>query len=126
LRDRFHRLDRLEELHADRNRAQPKIPVQSVDDRVPVIRLHDTLHSELTNYSAVLRSSEQLPPRTIRISGPAAAGCRAAAAWWGDRRRAPATAAAPGADAAARAASDLRRALSRSRPSRAGRRPRPP
>ena len=30
-----------------------KIPVQAVDDRVPVIRFHDTLHSGLANYSAL-------------------------------------------------------------------------
>src|SRR5882762_7023222 len=44
LRDRLHLLDRLEELHADRDRAQPQISVEAVDDRVPVILFHDTLH----------------------------------------------------------------------------------
>jgi len=41
LRDRRHLFHRLEELHADGNGAQPQVPVQVVDDRRPVVRLHE-------------------------------------------------------------------------------------
>jgi hypothetical protein len=37
LRNRFHRFDGLEELHADRDRPQPEILGEAGDQRVPVV-----------------------------------------------------------------------------------------
>ena len=116
LRDHLHRFDRFEELHADRDRAESQIPIEAVDDRVPVVCLHATLPRRgLTNYSALV---------STHIRTRASARSRGAHAWWAARSRARAVVVRPGAGAAAPAASSPRRAPSRPRPILVGRRSR--